>query len=238
MEQIKKRQCSDYLHVVLSPRECPPMEPLRDYLCNKSVYYLISKEYGSNGHAHIEAFFRLRKPMRPDNFKTNVLKKIYQFSREEWRNVKVKINYIDSDPKYGYGYAWKESPEEYYTNLSVEYLDQCLEYYNEQKSRVDKIKKDISKNTGQITIDRVFSDLLTYLSTTPLVKSENDTRPIIDQYLDNDGKERQFSRIFHRFYIELPYCIPHSVYQKINQKTMVFHAHQEIMRLQKKDSSS
>ena len=236
--EIRKRAKSKYLHIVLSPKTIPSIEPLKDYLEKKALNYCIAVEYGiTGGNPHIDCFCEFPKEKRPDNFKQNVLKKTCypdKFTDLEWRNIKVTINYIDEDPRYGYGYTMKETPEKYFTSLTEDYLRDCVEYFKENEARVNKIKADIAKQSkGQklITLDRVFSDLVKWIEATDPEFCSAFEFPKFDNFTDDGGRERKYSYIFYNFYIHLPYPIPHSLYSKINQQCMVFHAYSEIHRL-------
>lgn len=232
--KIKKRIKSKHLHIVLSPKELPEVLPLKDYLEKKAISYCMSVEYGAGANPHIDCFCEFYKEKRPDNFKQNVLKRLYNFHPAEWKNVRVSVNYIDENPKFGYGYTMKEKPEIYHTNLPEDYLKECVEYYTEHKDRVDKIKFDMLKTkdrVNQLTLDRVFADLVKWLTATHPQAITSLSQPVYHNFTDRDGRERKESQTFFQFYINLPYPIHHSLYSKINQTSIVFHAQCEIIRL-------
>lgn len=213
---------SDCIHLVVSTRECQDPQVLNSMLlANKNLHqYLISVESGKSGHKHIECFVTFTKPYRKDKFKEMIVK-LYDISSQiEKKNVKVTINKIDTDVRYGFGYAWKEAPEIYYTNLSTKYLDECLEYF---KSREDAVKNALQKcNTSKkryMDIDDVAKQYYEF------VKEYQNC--LIDTTV---SAAYEMPVLFRKFFCSIEEEIPFSLYQKINHQKLVDYVNAMIMR--------
>lgn len=121
-------------HIVVSIRnvdeEC--LNILKDYFFTKVDEYIIGKELGANNHPHLDAYVKFKKEMRPDAISRSLktLLKHKTADTAELKNIKVCINTIDSDPRYGYGYSAKEGSYELY-NLTEEYIQESIQYYND-----------------------------------------------------------------------------------------------------------
>lgn len=213
---------SDCIHLVISTRECQDPLVLNDMLLsNKNLHqYIISVESGKTGHKHIECFVTFTRAYRKDKFKESIIK-LYDISSQiEKKNVKVTFNKIDSDVRYGFGYAWKESPKVYYTNLSIEYLDECLEYF---KSQEEVVKKALDKsNTSKkryMDIDDVAKQYYEF------VKEYQSC--LIDTTV---SVSYEMPVLFRKFFCAIEEEIPFSLYQKINHQKLVDYVNAMIMR--------
>ena len=187
-------------HIVISTKDLQDPKLLEDmFIKDKSVIdYVITVEYGTNKHAHIESFHTREKPIRQDKMKEKIVKLYGLTDYLSKINTKVVFNTIDPNPLYGIGYAMKESPSIVLTNIPKNVLEEGLTYWNEHQSEVLKQKAILKEKykTKQITIDT-----------------------IADEYLDycimRDAKFSHYHDYFNDFMVVCKDFIPFSVYQKI-----------------------
>lgn len=231
---MKKKIISDIFHIVLSPRDELDMKIFIEWCNNQKCVedFVVAKEWGQGANPHLDATIILKKPIRQDNFRSKVSKIYSHLTKDEIKNIKVIKNTIDSSIEYYIGYTLKEGdplPQEYYSSIEDRsYLLSCREYYYENVQRIEKIKVDLKKgNKLQLTIDRLFDSYVEYLKP----KYTDTSSVTMWQFEDKDGRELDFNKHFKEWYINLDYKIPHSLYQKINQRKFVFHAQCECERL-------
>lgn len=136
---------SKYIHLVISPSEPPSIDSVYEILTtmsiktNKVLKCVVSEEYGESGdNPHIDSFIELSQEIRPDNFRRKLLTyDIFKsIPKSELINIKCYANYVDPDPKYGYGYSTKEENRYLLYNVNEVYMQECREYYNSAKSKV------------------------------------------------------------------------------------------------------
>lgn len=203
------RKSSEYLHIVLSPRELQDPEVLKQYLFKNCTEYILSTELGTNGHPHLECYARFKSSKGNDNVKRAILKLYPDIPKEEHRNVSVTINTIDDDPAYGYGYSLKEG------NVYASTFDEFdhaefLEYYEKHRERVDEAKRETKKNKPKFIseIDQIVSECSEFisryfqLSTVGKFDPDAPLQWLIDEYLIPLIKEKR---------------VMFSLYQKINR---------------------
>lgn len=213
---------SDCIHLVISTRECKDPSILNNkLLINKNLHqYIISVESGKSGHKHIECFVTFTKAYRKDKFKESIINLYEITSPAEKKNVKVTFNKIDTDVRYGFGYAWKEAPEVYYTNLSEEYLDECLEYYKSKEQAVkDALSKSNSTKKLYMDIDDVAMQYYRFV--------REYQSCLIDT---NVSVAYEMPELFRKFFCAIEEVIPFSLYQKINHQKLVDYVNAMIIR--------
>lgn len=175
----KVHNSSLYYHVVFSPRELVSSQPLIDWLLKKKYPHILTLEHGDNKHPHLEMFLELHKILRDDKLKPMLMKLYPDIPKTESKNVKVTINRIDPDPRYGYGYSLKEtikSSSDYYfdskvlsTSFTPEEHQQYFEYYQQHKANVTQKLKQFVPKSKKTKLDEVVSAcagfVLSYVST-------------------------------------------------------------------------
>lgn len=206
-----------YPHLVISTRELQDPEKLVVYLSKNMdcIDYVVSVEYGQNGHPHIECFSQWSKSQRQDKFKEKILNLYGIVDVIEKKNVKVTFNHIDTNPLYGYGYSVKENPKVMYTSLPEEYLEDAKRYYEEHVDAVNNAKAVIKgKYKRMLTLDEVAEAYLEYCKTLGLTSMWKITH--IQGSLNNYDRVDYFSEFMNSF----DTMIPFSLYQKINEEKL------------------
>jgi len=200
--KMSKRSQGLHPHIVIATKELCDPEVLSEYLSNhKSVLsYIVTVEYGETGHPHIESFSTWSKEVRQDKLKASICKLYDLRDYYSKLNTKVVFNHIDPDPMYGYGYSMKENPEVKFSNLSAEFLKECLDYYKDHEEQVNLLKKEFKKTYQRLTIDDVANAYLKYIQTA--------------------CKGSPVPCYFNNFMKQYKDFIPFSMYQKINQDKM------------------
>lgn len=200
---------SKFVHIVLSPRECPDPYPLLKYLKEKAFNYVVAREFGTNGHEHLEAYVEFPEEKRQDKVK-EVLRKLYpDIPKEEFINVKVSINHLDTDERYGYGYSLKEGNILASTLTPQQELD-ALYYYNSKK---ELIQQKISQLQApkRITLDFIADSLLDcvvayYKSSRKKLERGENISWLCQEFL---------------YYFTKEHKIPFSLYQKMSKEKLV-----------------
>lgn len=220
---MTSHKSSDMFHLVISVKNLQDINDLDYYYqSNDSVKdYIITIESGTTGHQHLESFVVLKKPKRQDKFREQVINALYKhIPKEEYRNIKCTINYLDPDPRYAIGYSLKEDPKTICTSFSNEYLEQSKEYYFVNQEKVNKLKAEAKERfKGRtLTVDIIACEYLEFCK-----KSGYDTM----YYLSSPGqgyllnKETYKDISFKNFMIIFDEMIPFSLYQKINQDKLL-----------------
>lgn len=160
---MSKHIKSEYVHIVLSPKDYPDPQPLIDWLTEKSLYHVVSEEHGANGHAHVESFAELKKESRTDHVKRSLRSLYPDIPPEEWKNVRVTVNTIDPNPLYGFGYSLKEG-KVISSNLSPETMEESRRYYAEHRSNVEKAKNKIFEKEKSLTLKSYGNGLLDFVT--------------------------------------------------------------------------
>lgn len=202
------RSVSNKFHLVVSTKDKQEPLDLVAFLSKHSQKYIVSVEYGQNGHPHLDSYFVLEKEQRQDKIRDKLIKNLYtHVDNKEKINIKVVVNTIDPDERYGFGYSFKENPREYWSNQSKKYLDECVDYYFKAK---DKVKKSLDKfKEKPVTIDLISEMFLQYVidgnsRRDPECISNMIKYPIVDAYS------------FRHFYVMSDVQIPASLYQRLN----------------------
>lgn len=220
---MAQHKTSNMFHLVVSTKELQSIDELDYYYSyNKDVdNYIITIEKGANGHQHLDSFVQLNKSKRQDKFREQIINALYKhIPKEQLRNIKATINYLDPDPRYAIGYSLKEDPECIKSNYSPEYLDESKKYYQANQERINELKQKVQdKFKGRVlTIDIIATEYLNYCKS-----SGYDTMYYMSSpgsgYLDNKNVHTDIS--FKNFMIIYDEVIPFSLYQKINQDKLL-----------------
>lgn len=217
---------STHYHIVISTRELKDINILQKYYVkHKSTdKYIISVESGKTGHKHIESFVTFSKPQRQDKVRERILK-IYEINDKiERSNVKVVINKINDDVRYGYGYAWKEHPITYLSNLEKSYLDECLKYYLAEKDRVEQALAKTKISSSRMTIDSIAESFYEFCVST----QKEDTVSLISNEVASNSWE--MPQMFLLYFKRTEQVIPFSLYQKINHHKLIDYINGRIQR--------
>lgn len=212
------RKESNHFHLVVSVKHLQSIDDLEEYyVTNKDIEnYIITIESGTTGHQHLESFVQLNKLRRQDKFRESIINKLYtNLPKEECKNIKVTINYLDPNPLYAIGYALKENPQHIHTNYSQKKMIEAKEYYNENCDKILKLKEEAkTKYKGLvITVDLIANEYLNFC--------KESGKPSL-YYHSNPGdgnlynKEIRDDITFKNFMIIYEEIIPFSLYQKIN----------------------
>lgn len=162
---MKSKVKSGYaFHIIVSPREysLSLSELLNDYLSKHCHSYIISEETGENGHQHLDAFAEFNSMKRVDNLQISI-RNLYEkiIPKQELQNIKVKINYLVPDLKYGYGYSLKEGNPLYIVGITEDYKKEALQFYLENSEKVEDLKQ--KDKEGIVTVDAFVENLIEYL---------------------------------------------------------------------------
>lgn len=165
IKMTKNKVKSGYaFHIIVSPREysLSLSELLNDYLSKHCHSYVISEETGENGHQHVDAFAEFNSMKRVDNLQISI-RTLYEkiIPKQELQNVKVKINFMVPDLKYGYGYSLKEGNPLYSVGISEDYKKEALQFYLENSEKVEDMKAQ-DKN-GTQSCDQFVEQLINFL---------------------------------------------------------------------------
>lgn len=207
---------SNSFHITVSSKELQDIGELALYYTqHKSVLnYIVTVEKGTTGHLHLDSFVELSQTKRQDKFREQVIKALYShLPKQEHRNIKCVVNYLDPNPMYAIGYALKEEPDQVQTSYEYTYLEKCKEYY---RSNVDKVlmMKEQAKEKFKgrtLTLDIVADEYLTYC-----VKSGYHTMYYltVQEFFSSKNLHKDLAfKTFMQIYDEY---IPFSLYQKIN----------------------
>lgn len=162
---------SSCLLITINRTEYPSMEVMLDYTKKllSPVGYIISREYGKETNKeHYHIFVELQIAKRPDNvarsFNTQYLKWFKDNKDTNKVNV-VAYNCPDVDPvQYGYGYCFKEVEDyetDYLSNRGNKYLEECRQYYKENRQKVDAYKQKLRQRPeGVLTVAKVKEDFI------------------------------------------------------------------------------
>lgn len=216
---------STHYHIVISTRELQDINILQKYYArHKSTdKYIISVERGSTGHEHIESFVTFFKPQRQDKVREKILK-IYDINDKiERSNVKVVINKINEDVRYGYGYSWKEHPTTYITNLDTSYLDECLIYYLQEKDKVEQALAKTKLVNTKMTLDGIAESFYEFC-----VSAKDEGVSLISTEVASNSWE--MPHMFLLYFTKTEHVIPFSLYQKINHHKLIDYINGRIRR--------
>lgn len=206
------RSISNAFHLVVSTRELQDSGELVAFLSKQSQKYIVSVEYGKNSHPHLDAFFILPKDVRQDKMRDKIIKTLYSHvDTKERINIKLIVNSIDTDERYGFGYSFKENPRQYYSSETKEYLDKCVEYYFRNK---DLVKRSIKKFRDEPISIKLIGDMFLQSVIDGVSKRDLD-RPasLIHPHVDDYS--------FRYFIVMSDIDIPADMYQRINIEKMV-----------------
>lgn len=214
------RSTSDKFHIVISTKELQDINELEAYYISLKYVdqYIITVEYGSNGHAHLDSFVILNSLKRQDKVRDHLIKSLYEHVPDmELRNIRVVVNHIDPDPRYAIGYAMKEDPKVVKTNIDKETIHASVDYYYFNKDKVDKMKSTMDKSFKPMTVDDVCNAYLSYC------ESVGEDLYINSKPLDANLYNREINKkmTFRSFYIQLGKFIPYSVYARLNHTTLL-----------------
>lgn len=154
---------SDYLHIVISPKELVSSDPILEFLKKYSLNYVLSLESGETGHLHLECYAQFPNKKRTDHIKSKIISMYPSIPKNEQKNIRVCVNTIDPDPLYGYGYALKEN------NVISTTLDpfQCADasdYYEKHVENVESAKKkSFKKMSPNLSINEFADGLLDFI---------------------------------------------------------------------------
>lgn len=215
---MTSRRISDSFHLVISTRELQSVEELEDFLVkNRSVNdYIISVEYGQNGHPHIDAYVQLGKEYRQDKFREVLIKALYtHVPKEERINIKVIVNTLDSDPRYAIGYALKESPTTIKTTYSNDYMQESLQYYFDNVQQINKQKEIIQAKYKDkpITIDSLGYDFLKYCKSFQITQEDGTKYNSCMSDYESNAFFKEFLKTYNR-------VLPLSLLQKLKKETL------------------
>lgn len=181
--------------------------------------YIITVEKGTTGHQHLDSFVQLTETKRQDKFRESVIKSLYKhIPKEELRNIKCVVNYLDPDPMYAIGYALKENPEIILTSYKQDYLQRSEEYYRKNQERVSQLKDEAkAKYKGRIlTLDNIADAYLEYCH-----NAGYDTMYYMTSQDWMSTKHIHADISFKKFMVIYEDYIPFSIYQKINQDKLI-----------------
>lgn len=218
--QSKPRNTSDQFHIVISTKELQNIDELEAYYVGlKHISsYIITQEHGTNGHAHLDSFIILTQNKRQDKVREHLIKSLYKHvDPKEHINIRVVVNHIDPDPRYGIGYALKEDPVVVRTNIDKEYRNASIDYYFFNKDKVEKVKASMSFDRKKyITVDEVMNSYLEYCE--KINEPFFIYRSVRDANLMNCSVHPLMQ--FRTFHIQFSEFIPYSVYARLNETTM------------------
>lgn len=141
---VKSYPKSKFFHLVCSTRELVDIGKLRNYLQKNTINYILSREYGANGHEHLDCFFEILNERRKDHVKRTIISNLNSdnsIPKEELINIKLTINTIDPDPSYGFGYSLKEGNVISSTFTEEQHIE-FLAYYKTHSDHVN-LQKEI-----------------------------------------------------------------------------------------------
>ena len=220
---MSTHKSSNMFHLVVSTKDLQSIDDLESYFhLNDFVQdYIITIESGTTGHQHLDSFVILTKTKRQDKFREQVIASNYKnIPKEELRNIKCTINYLDPDPMYAVGYALKEHPKDVRTTFTDEYLKLSETYFKENQERINKLKtqaKDKYKNTT-MTIDTIANEYLQFCKQSNKTSLYYYSNPgdgyLLNKIICNDISFRNFMIIYNEL-------IPFSLYQKINLDKLI-----------------
>lgn len=206
------RSVSDSFHLVVSTKELQEPTDLVSFLSKHATKYIVSVEYGKNGHPHLDSYFVLSKDQRQDKMRDKLIKNLYShIDSKERINIKLVVNSIDSDERYGFGYSFKENPKQYWSNQPKEYLEKCVDYYHRNK---DLVKQSIKKFKDEPVSIKLIGDMFLQSVIDGVSKRDLD-RPtsLIHPHVDHYS--------FRYFIVMSDIDIPADMYQRINIEKMV-----------------
>ena len=213
-------------HIVISTKELQDIDTLEEFFNTQKgcLNYVISVEYGQNGHPHLESFSAWDKELRQDKLKAKILK-LYNITDYHGKlNTKVVFNHIDPDPMYGYGYSMKEAPTEFRTNMDGDYLQKCLEYYNDHQEAVNNAKKQQAKDHAKVQVNQIVDDFIDWLETERIYhlyeRRNSDGHIMVDNFKDK-------YRLFYSIY---PKRISYTEYSKIRVESVTDYINMELTK--------
>lgn len=224
------KESSDF-HIVVSVLELQSIDEMEQYLNDQLTLnkYIITVESGQTGHQHLDCYVQFTKPKRQDKFRAHLIKSLYDhLPKEQHRNIKVTVNYIDSNPLYAIGYSLKEDPKVVRTNYSVKDLSAGKDYYLANQEKVTKLKAEISNShkNQSITVDSVAQAYLNFCISSGFTSMYYTTPQ--PGYLSNKNIHHELS--WKTFRPTLKQSIPFSIYQKINQDKIIDWVDDELLQ--------
>lgn len=159
----KTKSVHQLYHIILSPSSCPDFEPLATWAHENAEKYVVSYEYGTTGHKHIDAFVVLFKPRRQDKVRDSILKLYPDIPDSERKNCKVIFPEADPNPFYGFGYSLKEGIESK-SNLAIEDMERAQQYYQQNKLKVQSLVSEKVKNCYEYkSLSQVAKDCIAFM---------------------------------------------------------------------------
>lgn len=213
-------------HIVISTKELQDIDELQSFFEKEKgcLNYVISVEYGQNGHPHLESFSAWDKELRQDKLKAKILK-LYNITDYHGKlNTKVVFNHIDPDPMYGYGYSMKEAPKEFRTNMDEEYLQKCVEYYNDHQEAVNNAKKEQAKEHSKVQVNQIIDDFIDWLEVQQITE-------LYERWsLSGATHVNNFKDKFRLFYSTYPKRVSYTEFAKIREESVREYVNMELMK--------
>lgn len=222
----RSRSQGNHPHIVVSTKELHDPSTIAEWFESKKSCksYIVAIEYGTGGHAHLECFSSWDKEVRQDKIKEQVLK---MYGIEDYHgklNTKVTFNHIDPDPMYGYGYALKENPKDYYTNCTAEYLEASKQYYQDHCEAVGLAKQEARKEYNKVQVNQVVDDYIDWLH-------ERGVYELLDKYAYNGCTNvNNHKDLFNLFYAKYPKRISYTEFSKIRIESIQEYVNMELLR--------
>lgn len=187
---------------------------LNKFLRKKATNYILSLESGETGHHHLECFFETipnkngRYPEKPDVYRRLIKSLFPEVPDKEWKNMYLKQNKADPDPRFGYGYSLKEGKILASTFDNFEHAD-FSKYYEEHNERVMKLVSELSvKDEKEIyTPNHMARDCVYFVKrwvNNRKIKRGDSISDIVIEFFRSDIKSK----------------IPWTMYCKINKETL------------------
>lgn len=121
-----------------------PLSNLIKYIDKIGNIYVLSYENGGKGEIpnHFHLYLRLEKSVRFDKLKDNLKKNLRKdYNVEKFNNEKVSFDFTkittEHYKKYYYGYVLKESFKKIRFNSLTNMEEECIKYYEENKTKKD-----------------------------------------------------------------------------------------------------
>lgn len=222
----RTRSQGHHPHIVVSTKELNDPSTIAEWFESKKSCksYIVAIEYGTGGHAHLECFSSWDKEVRQDKIKDQVLKLYGIVDYHGKLNTKVTFNHIDPDPMYGYGYALKENPKDYYTNCTPEYLEASKKYYEDHCEAVGLAKEEARKEHNKVQVNQVVDDFIEWLHA-------RGVRELYDKYTYGSGTNViNFKDQYALFYTTYPKRISYTEFAKLRSETIQEYVNLELLR--------
>lgn len=118
----------------------------------------------------------------------------------------------------------KEAPKEFRTNMDEEYLQKCVEYYNDHQEAVNNAKKEQAKEHSKVQVNQIIDDFIDWLEVQQITE-------LYERWsLSGATHVNNFKDKFRLFYSTYPKRVSYTEFAKIREESVREYVNMELMK--------